>query len=770
MRRFSWTISRHLLLTILPYFIFSWLVLSVIIFFQQGSRFSEIFFSTSIPKNLIWQLTFALIPNVIAFTCPMAVLVGVVIGLSKMQGDSELKAIRAAGIGNFQLTASVFVLGLLLSVFAFFINQKGVPFAAQLVRNISLQAALSKLESPIEPGVFYTEVKDSTIYVKEGNIEKGIWEKVFVYQEDKSRAEARLITSKHGWIDSKDDISELVLDNASVNTFSTSTSTSTGSQSSKFVTENIGQLRFVVKTKRDEIIDKLSNSEKNLDELGLSDLAKFAKSKEGSEKTEAELLLQRRIILSITPLVFSLLGMALILRFNRGGRGLGIFLALISLVFYYLIALLGEQLARTGAISVASAGFLPLVSSLLAILWLFFSSKFSFWGKSFDEIKKYFKFNFKGSSNFLSKGNFYIDLTTGILDFDIISNLLKYFFLTLCFLTSIFLILTAFELWKFAGVIENGVTLLIKYLFFLLPYIYIQIAPSALMIAALTTFIIKSRQNEVVIWTAAGQSVYRLLLPCFILMVLIGLINFGIQEKISPKSNQIQETYRAQIRSNGVLDKKVGKLWAANDERIYSFELADQPDSKDSQKVKNLTIYEFAEDKLQLKTIYKASEAVWEKSQIKLTKDVEQYILENGKTTALLNVPEKEITENANPFTYLNKKPNQLNIQEVQEQIKNSQSKIEQRSYEVQLEKKYTTLFLPVVIILFTAPFALSLSRKGKVVTVGYAIAIWLLFMGITTAFEQFGLNNVVSAKIAVWSPLFFFSIIGAILLSRVRT
>ena len=97
MKRLSWTISRYLVTTIAPYFIFSWLLLSVILFVQQAGRYSDIFFSVHIPPDLVWQLTIALLPNVVAFTCPMAMLVATIIGLTKMQGDSELVAVRAAG-------------------------------------------------------------------------------------------------------------------------------------------------------------------------------------------------------------------------------------------------------------------------------------------------------------------------------------------------------------------------------------------------------------------------------------------------------------------------------------------------------------------------------------------------------------------------------------------------------------------------------------------------------------------------------------------------
>jgi LPS export ABC transporter permease LptF/LPS export ABC transporter permease LptG len=761
MKRFSWSVAKYILQAILPYFIFSWLLLSVILFVQQASRYSEIFFSVSIPKNLVWQLTLALIPNVIAFTCPMAALIGVIIGLSKMQGDSELTAIRTAGIGNFQISLPVIFLGIILSLFTFGINLYGVPFAAQLVRKVALQTALYKLESPIEPGVFNTEVNGYTIYVKDTDFNNGTWKNIFIYNEDKQNNSSRLITSRSGRIDTNGETSELWLENAIITTFSAE------NNQPKFASENVGQIRFGIKTKRDEIVGKISKTEKTPEELGLAELANYARSKEGKEKTEAQILWQRRILLSVTPLIFALLGTALILRFNRSGRGFGVFLALVSLVAYYLITLLGEQLARTNQIGVLSASLIPVGISLIFIVWFYLSnrylsnqSKLQFrLGKKF--LKLPFKFNgFSRSAR--------IGLTRRILDFDVVLNLLKYFLLTLSFLTAIYLIFTAFELWKFAGEISNGFILLINYLIFLLPFIYIQLAPSALMIATLATFVIKSRQNEIVTWTAAGQSVYRLLLPCFILMIGIGFLNWGIQEKVLTATNKIQDDLRSQIRSRGIMANKEGKYWVANDRRIYSFEL-DSGKSEKDQKINNLTVYEFSASEPKLQAIYKTQKAIWEREKIKFPNATEKVILVDGRAD-ISQVTNFELAESSNPFNDLYQKPNHLNTKEIKEQINDSESETERKNYEVALEKRYATPLLPFIVTLFTAPFALSLSRKGKVITVGYAVGFWLLFMGITSTFEQFGLNGYISPGIAVWSPLMLFSLVGAFLLSKVRT
>jgi LPS export ABC transporter permease LptG len=745
--------------TVLPYFLFAWILLSVILFVQQAGRYSDIFFGSNIPGNLIWQLTFALIPNVIAFTCPMAVLIGVVIGLSKMQGDSELAAIRAAGVGSFQITIPILFLGVALSGFTFLVNLYGIPIAAQIVRKIAVQTAIYKLESPIEPGVFNTEINGLTIYVKDGDFEKGTWKNVFIFSEDPVNKEMRLITSRSGRIDNKDEVSELVLENAVMNTFSTENT------QVKTVSENVGQLRWAIKTKRGELVQKLSSGEETPEELGVRELAIFVKKKEGKERIEAEIILQRRVLLSITPLIFALLGTALVLRFNRGGRGFGTFLALLSLIVYYLIALFGEQLARTNVVSAFNASLFPILTSILLIIY-FNSSARLFSKRYFKSIGEKINFKRQSSSSKIPKKNLSLNLASGILDFDIIFNLLKYFFLTFSFLTFIYMIFTVFELWKFAAELNNGAELLAKYLLFLLPYIYIQLAPSALMIAILTTFVIKSRHNEVVVWMSAGQSVFRLLLPCFVLMIFVGFVNWELQENVLPSTNQTQDRLREQIRSRGILAKRTGRSWVANDKRIYSFEL-DERKTENSQKVKNLSVYEFSDDNSNLQAVYRANEAEWSKDKIKFSETSEKTIWKNNKfeTTQISN---GELVENSSPFDNLYEKPSHLDTQMLKKQIADDES--EQEKYEVALERKYSTPFLPLVIALFTAPFALSLSRKGKVVTIGYAVGVWLLFMGFVSTFEQFGLNGLLFPRFAIWIPLFLFSLLGIVLLSKVRT
>ena len=46
----------------------------------------------------IWSISVAILPNVLTFTIPMAVLVGILTGFGRMSSDSETIAFRATGL------------------------------------------------------------------------------------------------------------------------------------------------------------------------------------------------------------------------------------------------------------------------------------------------------------------------------------------------------------------------------------------------------------------------------------------------------------------------------------------------------------------------------------------------------------------------------------------------------------------------------------------------------------------------------------------------
>ena len=89
--------------------------------------------------SLLAGIGAALIPGVLIFTIPMATLAGIVIGFSRMGTDSEIVAMRAAGIGSWTMLWPVLLMGLLLSGAATYILWQEAPQAAQDLERASIE-------------------------------------------------------------------------------------------------------------------------------------------------------------------------------------------------------------------------------------------------------------------------------------------------------------------------------------------------------------------------------------------------------------------------------------------------------------------------------------------------------------------------------------------------------------------------------------------------------------------------------------------------------
>jgi lipopolysaccharide export LptBFGC system permease protein LptF len=764
-------LSLYLVRAVFPYFALCWLILTVILFVQQAGRYSEIFFDPNLPSTFVWQLSLALVPNVVAFTCPMAVLVGTIIGLSKMRSDNELTTLQSIGMGHLAAATPVLVLGALLSLFSVAVNIFGVPAASRAVRAIAIRSALYKLESPIEPGVFNTEIAGFTVYVRGVDLEAGSWRNVFIFNEESENGTSRLITSRRGRIDSSSDHSELVLEDAVVSTLQG------GEKAGNLISENFGELRLSIKTKREELAGRMSDVAVAAEELGLVELARFAAQQQGREATEAKIIIVRRLVLAFSPILFSLLGAFMVLSIPRSGRGFGIFLSLATLLIYFLLTFAGEQLARSGVIPVMVGGMLAPIASAIAILFFAARRRRTIGSAMSASIADWLK---KGRSmiSVNRRKDFLIDLTTGIRDLEMVISLLKIYVLSVFFLASVFMIFTAFELWRHAGSFEGGPAALAKYVFYLLPFTYLQLAPTSAMLAVLTVFTIKSRQNELVVWLASGQSLYRLLFPSLFLMLILGGINFAVYEMIVVPANKTQESLRKLIRNRGIMPKASDRNWVATDRSVASFknntvasdnEHGSMIDCSISCALRDITIYQFEADKAELQALYQIPIAAWESGRLKVEGDARRFDLTSGRFVRT-EISDDELEFPRSTFSGTSLRTNQMSISELQRSKGDADSDVERRALGLALQKRYSILFLPLVIALFTAPFAATVGRKGRVVSVAAGVGLWLAFVAVISAFDQFGLVGTLPIWIAVWAPMTLFAMFGVYLISKART
>ncbi|MBX3299081.1 MAG: LptF/LptG family permease [Acidobacteria bacterium] len=775
MKKSGILISRYLIAAVVPYFAFAVALLTVVLFLQQASRYSDLLFSANIRADLTWQLLIGILPNVIAYTFPMSILVGIVIGLSRMQGDSELVAVRAAGTSNLQIALPMLALGVLLSIFTFWVNLQGVPLAAKTVRQAAMAATIAKLEAPIEPGVFYTEAGGYAIYAGETDPTNGRLGSVFIAQEDTAGGVLRLITAEAGRVGFLDESTTLTLEKASVLTVPLDRAKQT------LASESIEDIAISLRSKRTELIERLANSVRLPDELGLDELNAFASTAgDPKERLEAQILFQRRIILSISPILFSLLGTFLVLRWSRGGRGFGIFLSLVALIGFYLVSFLGEQVARTGGLPSWSATVMPVGLAIVAIGLLAWRSRVARrWG-----IGEWMRSVVKGRqtpSRGVSITDQLLDITAGLRDFEIIVDLVKYFVLTLAFLLTLFLVFTAFEMWRFASSIDGGPTLLSKYLVYLLPFAALQIAPAAAMIATVAAYVIRSRNNELVTWISAGQSVYRLMLPAIVFAAVVGAASFVLQETIAPASNQLQDDIRATIRAGGKRQSSNARTWVKVEDAIVSFRVPGAADgnitasdndmaSHEDHMMRDLVVLRRADNRSNLQAAYLAEFGRWSGNSLELRGSVSDISI-NGKAVEVRRKDSVSVPISMDPTVTAVRKPNQMTFKELRLASGDQDEGNGNDLYGVALNKRVSIAFLPLTLALFSLPFSIVLRRGGRsVMAIAYVVGLWLLFTGSSSLLEQYGVTGVMAPWLSVWIPIAVFAGLGTFLIGRMRS
>src|SRR4051812_8470640 len=147
-------IERYVARTIFPYSIAALILLTAILFVQQTGRYLETIFRGVMPADLVYGLALALLPNVLVFTIPMAVLCGTIIGLGRMSSDSESIAMRAAGISTWRTVWPALLVGVAATGIAGYLNLFEAPRAERHLRAVALRSALYKLDSPVEPRTF----------------------------------------------------------------------------------------------------------------------------------------------------------------------------------------------------------------------------------------------------------------------------------------------------------------------------------------------------------------------------------------------------------------------------------------------------------------------------------------------------------------------------------------------------------------------------------------------------------------------------------------
>src|SRR5215467_4715001 len=174
--------TRYIVKEVLSHGLIGVAVFTFVIFMRDVSRILELVVRNSAPIPSVAQLFFLTLPAALTVTIPMGVLVGILIGLSRMAADSEITAMRAAGVGVFKFVRVLAGFGIIAWLLALGNNVFIAPRSAEALARLQKSLETSQVSFEVQPRVFYEQVKNYVLYVQDATSSSGaaIWKNVFL--------------------------------------------------------------------------------------------------------------------------------------------------------------------------------------------------------------------------------------------------------------------------------------------------------------------------------------------------------------------------------------------------------------------------------------------------------------------------------------------------------------------------------------------------------------------------------------------------------------
>src|SRR5271165_2583662 len=761
-------------------------------------RLLELVVRNSAPLPSVGQIFLFTLPTTFMVTLPMGVLVGILIGLSRLAADSEVTAIRASGMGAGMFVRVVSMFAIAAWLLALFNSIYLAPSAARALDKLQDRLKASQASFEIQPRVFYEEFKNHVLYVQDAIPSKGqsLWRGVFL-ADITDPASPSITLAERGALlsESPEKIrfhledgtqQELIpkaKDQYSITTFeSTDLPVALPSASE----HGFRDLQPVAELSLHGLLRNAA--QERATGASLVKIDPVSSSYDYLKARYYEIEFHRRFAFPTACLVLAVVGIPLGLSAHKGGRSAGFVLTIVLVFVYYFFSLVGVSLARQGKMTPwlgVWAGNIFFFLCGLLLLWRVDRMPLDF--SAFSRVTTWLQKKLAdfGSRLLGSQENRWLRKRTGrpgrrygakfplILD----DMILREFALYLVMILSTFLILalvfTFFEL--LTDIVRNKVSFIVlaEYLLNLSPSLIYLMAPMSVLLAVLITFGLMEKSSELTAMKATGISIYRATLPVIVLSGVFAAAMFVFDQLYIPHTNKEQEILRNQIKGKPAQTYlQADRKWIfGQSNEIYYYQVFDP----DTNHFGGISIFEFDPNSFQLTRRIHAERAHWEEN-------LHKWVFETGWVRTLQGASIRdyktfdvatfnELHEDPSYFKKEVKQSAEMNYEELRHYIDDlQQSGFDTVRLKVQLQKKIAFPLITLVMAILAIPFAASGRRGGALAGVAVAIGIAVVYWVTAGVFEAMGAANQLPAMIAAWAPDFIFAFAGGYLLLRVPT
>jgi LPS export ABC transporter permease LptG/LPS export ABC transporter permease LptF len=783
-------LTRYILGEILSHTLIGCALFTFILFMPQLPHILEVVVRNSSTLTNVAEIFLFTLPNLFKVTIPMSVLVGVLLGLSRLAADSEVVAMRASGlgIGYFVRVSSIIavagtLLGLANSLYL-------APRANQAILDMEQSLETSQASYEIQPRVFYEDFKNYVLYVQDVRSGTGAsnWRQVFM--ADVSDRSNPIITTAASATVASDNAQELLMRLRDGSRHETIAGQPQQYNISTFTTTD---MPLSLNQQSDVHLGRLDTS---IYALPLNTLIERIRSPRAGMDLKRYLIeLHNRFAFPVACLVLMLVGVPLGVASRRGGKSSGFVLTILLVFVYYFVSATGTQLGRQNKLPVIVAVWSANV--IFAAVGIFLLWQMATGGRILNAVTGMFSRTPRAAAPGKSNGAHLAELLgklqprphsiarpharntfPRILDEYVIREFLGMFLLVQTAFVMLMIVFTFFDL--VGDILRNHIPLATvgAYLVNLTPSMIYQIAPLAVLIAVLVTFGVLNRNSEIVAMKATGISLYRLVIPIVSIAAALAVSLFLFDQYYLPQANRKQEALRATIKGRPPQtflhpEQKwiFGQTHPGEPARIFYYQFFDA----DKNEFANLSVFEFNPSTFELSRRIYAERAAWNASARTWrfmngwVRDIQGANVTDYRDFQAVAFP--EIHEAPDYFTKEDLEAQEMNFGQLNRYIRDlRQSGFDTMRLRVALWHKLSYPLVAVVMVVLAIPFALSMGRRGSLTGIAVAIAVALAYFMVDGLFGALGIVNYLPSALAAWSSDILFGLVGGYLLLRTPT
>jgi LPS export ABC transporter permease LptF/LPS export ABC transporter permease LptG len=772
-------LTRYILSEVISHALIGVAVFTFVLFTRDLGQLLELVVRNSTPLPSIAQIFFYTVPETLTVSIPAGVLVGILIGLSRLAADSEITAMRASGIGvwNFLRVISIFMIGAWFLALAndVYLSPKSQAVMAHMQNRLKT----SQASFEIQPRVFYEGFPHLVLYVQDVRAAQGaaIWKGVFI-ADISDPSSPRITSAKQGILVSEGpEMLHLHLTDGSTHEMDPA-------QPDRYQISTFEQNDMPVPLPQSETAK--GQEPAPLSQLSTRQLWEQAPIiKNAGVARWYWIELHRRFAVPTACLVLALVGIPLGLSSKKGGKSSGFVLTIVLVFVYYSLSLIGVSLARQGKLG-------PGVGVWLANIVFFLGGVFLLWRaerrpveiselwRPFGRLGKQsagIRFLPRRGENAFQRAATRRRVFSARFPMLLDDLVLRDFAVNLALILSTFLILLlVFTLFELLGdILRNQVSPVVvaEYLLNVSPYFLYNVMPLSILLAVLVTLGVMQRSNEITAIKATGISIYRIVVPLMVAACLLAGGLFFSDQFYLPYTNKRQDALRNEIKGKPPQTYlNPDRKWIFGQHNsIYYYQLFDS----DRGEFGSLAVFQFDPASFQLTRRIYSTRAHWENS-------LQRWVCTQGWERALRGSAIEEYrTFDVSTFPALSEPPayfkkevkqsSEMNYEELRRYIRDLQeSGFDVLRLKVQLQKKLAFPIIALVMAILAIPFSLSAGKRGTVAGIAIALGIAVVYWTVSGLFEAMGNISQLPPLLAAWSPDLIFGLVGGYLLLKVPT